>query len=97
MEETPNTKNDNGMYKPNAFLKIRNTFFNHVASAIHPIAAGNCRLHYLYSGKKNPINMSPQTFYTSFHKALHAVKLLDCYYEKDLDDDRAKILFLFLP
>ncbi len=41
-------------------------------------------------GKKKPQSMSPQSFYTRFQKALHAVKLLDRCYEKELDDAEAK-------
>ncbi len=37
--------------------------------------------------------MTPQSFYTRFQKALHDVKLLDCCYEKELDDTKAKIIF----
>ncbi len=40
--------------------------------------------------------MTPQTFLTCFQKALCAVKLLDCCYEKELDDIKAKILFSYL-
>ncbi len=78
---------------PDAFLKICNTFFNHAASTGCIIDIDNCLLHYMCSGKKKPQNMSPQTFYTCFQKALHAFKLLDCCYERDLDDNKAKILF----
>ncbi len=39
--------------------------------------------------------MSPQSFYTHFQKALRAVKLLDCYYEKELNDNEAKIIFFY--
>ncbi len=75
------------MNKPDAFQKIRKTFFNHVASAGCPIVAGDFFLHYMRSGKKKPHNMTPQSFYTCFQNALHAVKLLDCCYEKELDND----------
>ncbi len=46
------------------------------------------------SGKKTQ-KMSPQSFYTHFQKALHAVKLLDNYYEKELDNDEANIIFFY--
>ncbi len=39
--------------------------------------------------------MSPQSFYTRFQKALRAVKLLDHCYEKELDDNEAKIIFFY--
>ncbi len=39
--------------------------------------------------------MSPQAFLTCFQKALQAVKLLDCCYEKELDNDKGKVLFLY--
>ncbi len=41
------------------------------------------------------ILITPQPFYTRFQKAFHAVKLLDCCYERELDDDEAKILFFY--
>ncbi len=37
--------------------------------------------------------MSPHAFLTCFQKTLHAVKLLDCCWEKELDDMKAKICF----
>ncbi len=64
-------KNDNDTFKPGAFKQICNSFFNYVASSGHPIAAGDCLLHYLCSGKKKPNTMT-----------LRAIKLLDHYYEK---------------
>ncbi len=45
------------------------------------------------SGKKKPRTMTPQSFYAGFQKALHVIKLLDQIYEKQLDDDKAKIIF----
>ncbi len=39
--------------------------------------------------------MSPQTFYTCFQKAIHTVKLLDHCYEKELDANKAKIVFFY--
>ncbi len=36
--------------------------------------------------------MTPQSF---FKKVLHAVEHLDCYYEKELDYDEAKIDFFY--
>ncbi len=39
--------------------------------------------------------MSPQTFLTCFKKPLHAVKLLDNFYEKELDDKEDKILLFY--
>ncbi len=86
MEETTNTKNNDKMYKPDTFHKICNTCFNHVASAGHPVAAGDCLLHYLCSEKKKLINISPKTFYTQFQKVIHAVQRLDCCYEKELNN-----------
>ncbi len=83
------------MYQTNAFHKICNIFFNYVASAGWPIAAGNCLLHYMHSGKKKPHNMTPQSFYIRSQKALHAIKLLDCYYEKEVDNDNAKNIFFY--
>ncbi len=57
INETPNIKNDDGLYKSDAFHKICNTFFNHVASTKRPAVAGDCLLHYMCSGKKKPITM----------------------------------------
>ncbi len=90
--ELQDLKNDDGTYKPNAFHRICNAFFNKVASARCPIAAGDYLLHYMHGGKKKPITMSPQTFYTHFQKAMHVVKPLDCLIEKELDDDESKII-----
>ncbi len=53
MEEMEDTKSDNETYKPDAFQKIHNTFFNHVASTGCPVSTGNCLFHYICSGKKN--------------------------------------------
>ena len=39
--------------------------------------------------------MTPQSFYTCFQKALHAVKMLDRFYEKELDNNEAKIIFFY--
>ncbi len=39
--------------------------------------------------------MSPQHCLTCFHKAMHAVKIINCY-KKNLDDEEAKILFFTL-
>ncbi len=52
MEETPHTKNDDGMYKPDTFQKNCNTFINYVASAGRPVDAVDCILHFMCSGKK---------------------------------------------
>ena len=82
-------------YPKGAFLDIRNKFFNFLASDGRPIAAGDALLHYLRSGKKKASHVSPQSFYTRFQKALRAVKVLDRHYEKELDDDEAKIIFLY--
>ncbi len=41
--------------------------------------------------------MSPQTFDTSFQIVMHTVKLLDCCYEKELDNEKAKIIFFIHP
>ncbi len=94
-EETQDIKSDDGTYKPEAFHKFCNTFFNNVASAERPVVAGNCLLHYMHSGKKKPQSMSPQTFYTGFQKAMHAAKQLDCCYFLDLDKDETKILIIY--
>ncbi len=88
-------KNDDGTYKSDTFQKIHNTFFNHVASVGQHFAASDCLLHYMCSGKKKPQNMTLHSFYTCFQKVLHAVKLLDHCYEKDLDYDETKILFFY--
>ncbi len=96
MEEMPNIKNDDEAYKPNAFLKNCSTFLNHVASTGCPATTGDCLLHYLHSEKKKPQAMFPQTFYTHFLKALHAIELFNDCYNKDLDDNKAKILFFIL-
>ncbi len=40
--------------------------------------------------------MNPQSFYTRFQKALHAVKLMDHCYEKELNNTEAKIIFFIL-
>ncbi len=83
------------MYQPGAFHKICNSFFNYDASSGRPIATGNCLLHYMRSSKKKNHHMTPQSFYTCFQKTLRAVKLLDCCYEKELDDTKAKTIFFF--
>ncbi len=93
MEETKEVQNDNVTYKPEVFQTIHNTFFHHVASAGYPIATGDCLLHYMRSGKKEPQSMTPQSFYTHFQKALCAVNLLDHCYEKEFNNDKAKISF----
>ncbi len=50
------------------------------------------------SGKKKLMNMSPQSFYTLFQKALCAVKLLDHCCKKELDNDKENILiFIHFP
>ncbi len=95
MNEIPNIKNDDGTYKSDAFHKICNTFFNHIASAGCPVVAGDCLLHYMHSGKKKPATMSHQSFLTCFEKELHAMKLLDCCYEKERHNEDAKILFFY--
>ncbi len=84
---------DDANFLSGVFLKIWNRFFNYLASTGCPIAAGDILLHYLRSGKKKPFDMSPQSFYTRFQKVLHAVKLLDRCYEKELDNKEAKIIF----
>ncbi len=95
IKDNKNLKNANKSFQAGTFLKIRNSFFNYVASADCPITAGDCLLHYLRRGKKKPQNMTPQSFYTCFQKALRVVKLLDRCYEKDLNDDKAKIIFFY--
>ncbi len=37
--------------------------------------------------------MTPQPFYTRFQKVLHAIKFFDGCYEKELYNDKAKIIF----
>ncbi len=37
---------------------MRNTFFNYVASDEHPVAAGDCLLHNMHSGKEKSEKMS---------------------------------------
>ncbi len=89
---------DDASFPSGLFLKIRNRLFNYLASSGRPIAAGDILLHYLRSGKKKSYTMSPQSFYTRFQKALRAVKLLDRCYEKELDNNVAKLIFfLRLP
>ncbi len=88
-------KNDDEKYQAGAFLKICNSFFDCVASSGRPIAADDCLLHYMCSGKKKPHHMTPQSFYTLFQKALCPVKLLDHCYERELDDTEAKIIFFY--
>ncbi len=39
--------------------------------------------------------MKPQVFLTHFQKVLRAIKLLNHCYEKDLDDEEAKVLFFY--
>lgn len=95
MTNTKDIKSGDGMYKDSAFQKICIAIFNFVASAGCPVAVGNVLLHYLCSGNKKPLTMSPQTFLTFFQKVLQVVKLVDCYYEKELDDKEAKILFFY--
>ncbi len=86
---------DNANFPSGSFLKIWNRFFNYLASNGRPIAAGDSLLHYLHSGKKKAYTMSPQSFYTRFQKVLRAVKLLDHCYEKELDDNKAKLVFSY--
>ncbi len=86
-------KNDDETYQAGAFLKICNSCFNYVALSGRLIAVDDCLLHYIHSGKKKPHNMTPQSFYTHFQKALCAVNLLDLCYEKELYDAEAKIIF----
>ncbi len=64
-----------------------------VESARHPIATGNCLLHHMCSGKKKSQHMSLQTFCSCFQEAMCAVKILDHCHEKNLDDNKNKILF----
>ncbi len=71
--KTTNLKNYNGMYKPNASQKVCNTFFNYVASNGNPVAAGNCLLYYMHSGKEKPQSMSP---HTSLHASSKHFKLV---------------------
>ncbi len=49
----------------------------------------------LVTGKRKSDKMTPKAFLTCFQKALQAVKLLDCCYEKELDDEEAKVLFIY--
>ncbi len=95
LNNNKNLKNDDGLFQPNAFHTICNTFFNYVASTGRPIATGDCLLHYMYSGKKKPHYMTPQSFYTRFQKALFAVKLLGRCCEKELDGTKAKSIFFY--
>ncbi len=95
MNKTPIIKNDDGLYKSGAFPQNLQQLFNHVASAGRHVATGGCLLHYMRRGKKKPATMSLQSFFTCIKKALHAVKLLDCCYEKELDNEEAKILFFY--
>ncbi len=45
------------------------------------------------NSKKDPSYRSPQPFLTHFQKAMHALKLLNNCYKKELYDGKAKILF----
>lgn len=74
-------------------IKFATLFLNKVASNGCPVANGNILLHYMQSGKKKPHCMASQSFLTRFQKVLDAAKLVDCCYEKELDDKEAKILF----
>ncbi len=40
--------------------------------------------------------MTLQSFCTHFQKALSAINFLDYYYEKELDNDKSKIIFFYL-
>ncbi len=95
MKDLPNIKNNDGTYKSDAFQKIWNTFFNYVASKGKSVAAGDCLLHCMHSGKNKSEKMTPQAFLTCFQKALWAVRRLDCCYEKKLDNKEAKVLFFY--
>ncbi len=75
--------------------KICNTLFNHIVSAECPVSAGDFRDQYIYSGKKKPKSMSPQTFLICFQKALCTVKILDHCYEKELYNNEAKVVIIF--
>ncbi len=83
MNETMDLKTDNGTYKADVFHKAFNAFFNIVASDKQHINA-------------HPYTISPQHFLTCFQKAVNAVKILDCCYKKDIDNEEAKICFLLL-
>ncbi len=96
MKDTHDIKNKDGAYKPDAFQKFEIPFLTMwpLASNGCLVAAGDCLLHYMHSGKKKHEKMSPQAFLICFQKALRAVKLLDHCYEKELDNDKAKVLIL---
>ena len=93
--EKTNINDENGRQYPDAFKRIRNTFFNYVAAGGRDVAAGDMMLHFMRNNKKKPAAMSPQKFLTRFEKAMKAVKLLDRKYEKEMDDVEAKILFFY--
>lgn len=95
--QTPNLKNDDGIYKNDAFLCIYNTTFNFMAAGGCQIAAGDCMFLFMHLNKKKSAAMSPQPFLAYLEKASQAMKLLARYYEKELSSVEAKIsLFLFL-
>ena len=93
--EKTDINDENGRQYPDAFKRIRNTFFNYVAAGGRDVAAGDMMLHFMRSNKKKPATMSPQKFLTRFEKAMRAAKLLDRKYEKEMDDVEAKILFFY--
>ncbi len=90
-------KSDDDTFKPGAFKKIHNSFFNYVASSGRPIAAGDCLLHYLRSGKKKPNTMTPQSFYTRFQKAEPLVSSILVVISKKPRDKIVSTLTILVP
>ncbi len=97
IKETAYIKNDDGTYKSDAFLKIQNTFFNYVASARHPVAAGNCLLHYMCSGKKKPMNMTPNPITPASRKCCILSNSWIAIMKRHLTMKNLRSSFLFFP
>ncbi len=85
--KTADLKYDKRTYKVKPSTRFGKPFLNFVASDERPVVASDCLLHYMLCDKKKPFTMSPQHFLTHFHEALQEVKILDCCYKKELDDE----------
>ncbi len=88
MAETPNINQVDGTYKPSAFQKVCNTFFNYAASAGRPVAAGDCLLTTFLVAKRNlrPCLLKP--FSPASRK--HCVLLIFCTIEMKKNLTRMK-------
>lgn len=50
--DTIDLKNEDSIYKNDAFQHVPSTFFNLLAARVHYIIAGNLMLHFMHSIKK---------------------------------------------